>query len=153
MPLNRKNCQQAINAAKSIKRRGKTAIEAGASPGAVVFLKVDSWTHSHAQGLVRIVYEAKQEAGGVLVSCEHWVITHDGSNGNCWVPYDKYKIVAQKYATIPIQPESQTLRDMVLAGEYKPEKQKRISYSKLHENQLDSTSPMKRDKGCKCKKW
>jgi hypothetical protein len=42
---------------------------------------------------------------------------------------------------------------MVLAGEYNPEKQKRMLSSKLHKKQLDSTNPMKRGKGCKCKKW
>ena len=39
--IKKKNQQQAINAVKSIKWRGKTAIKAGASPGAVVSLKVD----------------------------------------------------------------------------------------------------------------
>jgi hypothetical protein len=51
-------------------------------PGAVVSLKVDYQTHLHAQGLVGIVYEAKQETGGVKVCCEHGVIFHDGSKGN-----------------------------------------------------------------------
>jgi hypothetical protein len=62
-----KNCQQAINDIKSIKQRGKTAREAGAPPGAAVSLKVDYQTHLHAQGLVGIVYEAKEENGGILV--------------------------------------------------------------------------------------
>ena len=79
--------------------------------------------------MVGIVYEAKQETGGVLVCCEHGVISHDGSKGNYWVPYDKYKIVAQRDATIPIPPELQAIRNIVLSGEYKSEKQKRISYS------------------------
>ncbi len=39
--IKKKNQQHAINAVKSIKWRGKTAIKAGASPGAVVSLKVD----------------------------------------------------------------------------------------------------------------
>jgi hypothetical protein len=67
------------------------------------------------------------------------------------VPDGKYKIVAQRDATIPIPPELQAICDIVLAGEYKYENQKRILYSQLHETQLDSTSPMKRGKGCKCK--
>jgi hypothetical protein len=66
-------------------------------------------------------------------------------------PYDKYNIVTQRDATIPIPPELQVIHDMVLAGAYNPEKQKRISYLKQHGTQLDSTSPMQRDKGCKCK--
>ncbi len=126
--IEQKNCQQAIYAVKSIKWRGKTAIEAGASPRAVVSLKVDYQAHWHAQGLVGIVYEAKQEMGGILVCCEHGVITHDGSKVNYWVPNDKYNIVAQRDATIPIPPELQAVHDMVLAGEYKPEKQKTEKY-------------------------
>jgi hypothetical protein len=59
--IKQKNCQQAINAVKCIKRRGKTAIEAGASPEAVVSLKVDYQTHLHAQCLVGIVYEANRK--------------------------------------------------------------------------------------------
>jgi hypothetical protein len=39
-------------------------------------------------------------------------------------PYDKYNIVTQRDATIPIPPELQAIHDMVLAGAYKPEKQK-----------------------------
>ncbi len=115
--IEKKNQQQAINAVNSIKQRGKTAMEAGALPEAVVSLKVDYLTHSHAQGLVGIVYEAKQETGGVLVCCEHGVISHDGSKGNYWVPYDKYKIVSQRDATIPIPPELQAIRGMVMARE------------------------------------
>jgi hypothetical protein len=135
--IKQKNCQQAINAVKSIRRRGKTAMEAGASPGAVVLLKVDYQTHSHAQDLIGIIYEAKQETRGVLVCfLEHGVITHDGSKGNYWVPYEKYKIVAQRDAIIPIPPKLQAIHDMVLAGAYKPEKQKKTLYSKLHENNL-----------------
>jgi hypothetical protein len=57
--IEKKNQQQARNTVKFIKRRGKTAIETGALPGAVVSLKVDYQTYLHAQGLVGIVYEAK----------------------------------------------------------------------------------------------
>jgi hypothetical protein len=67
--------------------------------------------------LVGIVYEAKKETGGILVCCEHGVISHDGSKGNYWVPYDKYKIVSQRDATIPIPPELQAIRGMVMARE------------------------------------
>ena len=39
--IEKKNQQQAINAVNSIKQRGKTAMEAGASSDAVVSFKVD----------------------------------------------------------------------------------------------------------------
>ncbi len=63
----KKNHHQAINAVKSIKRREKTARETGASPGAVVSLKVDYQTNVHAHGLVGIAYYAKEETGRILV--------------------------------------------------------------------------------------
>ena len=41
-------------------------------------LKVDYCTHSHAQGLIAIIYAVK-ETGGILVCCDHGVITHFGA--------------------------------------------------------------------------
>ncbi len=103
---------------------------------AVVSLKLDYQTHLYAQGLVGIVYEAKQETGGVLVCCEHGVITHEGSKGKYLVPYDKYKIVAQRDATIPTPPELQTIHDMVLAGKHKPENRKGFCIQSYMKNNL-----------------
>ena len=54
--MNKKNSKQETNAKKMMERAGKAAIESGAAPGAVVTLTVDYRTHSHAQGLVAIVF-------------------------------------------------------------------------------------------------
>jgi len=81
---------------KSMKQCGRAAQAAGAGIGAVVSLKVDYHTHSHAQGLLVIVYEMKESTGGILVCCEHGVITHDGSRKDYWVPYDKYTVNAER---------------------------------------------------------
>jgi len=75
----KKNRKQESQAIKAMKQCGRAAQAAGAGVGAVVSLKVDYRTHSHAQGLLAIVYEMKQSTGGILVCCEHGVITHDGS--------------------------------------------------------------------------
>ena len=75
----KKNCKQAERyIIKAIQTSGRAAKAAGLSPGAVVTLKVDYCTHSHAQVLVGIVYAAKEEIGGILVCCVHGVITHSG---------------------------------------------------------------------------
>ena len=58
---NRKQESQAI---KAMKQCGRAAQAAGAGIGAVVSLKVDYRTHSHAQGLIGIVYEMKESNGG-----------------------------------------------------------------------------------------
>ncbi len=68
----------------------------------MVSLKVDYRTHSHAQGLFAIVYEMKESTGGILVCCQHGVITHDGSRKDYWVPYDKYTVNSRAQDTCPI---------------------------------------------------
>ncbi len=56
-------------------------------------LKVDYRTHSHAYGLMAIVYKAL-EMGGILVCCEHGVVKSSGTRGDFWVPGNKYKAIA-----------------------------------------------------------
>ena len=74
-----KNAKQEVaSAEKEILRLGRAAVASGASKGAVVSLHVDYRTNAHAQGLVAIVYDVKN-TGGILVCCEHGIITHDGS--------------------------------------------------------------------------
>ncbi len=73
----------------------KAALAAGAGVGVVVSLKVDYCAHSHAHGLLAIVYKVNESTGGILVCCQHGVITHDGMMGDYWIPYDKYQVLAK----------------------------------------------------------
>ena len=86
---------------KEIKICGAAALESGAEPGAVVTLKVDYRTHSHAQGSIAIVYDVKA-TGGILACCEQGFITHSGAKRNYWVPTHKYKVIAKKEEVIPL---------------------------------------------------
>ncbi len=52
----KKNCKQEEYAIKAMKMCGKAALDSGIGIGALVSLKVDYWTHCHAQGLLVIVY-------------------------------------------------------------------------------------------------
>ena len=148
--MKKKNTRQRERAMKDTKRCGAAALELGAAPGAVVTLKVDYRTHSHAQGLIAIVYDVKA-TGGILACCEHGVITHSGAQGNYWVPVDKYKVIARKEEVIPLTRPLQATRDLVLSGNYQPGDYRRIYYSKLHEKSIEATSPPRRQKGCGCK--
>jgi hypothetical protein len=56
-----------------------SALAVGAGIGAVVSLNVDHRTHSRAQGFLVLVYEMKESTGGLLVFCDHGVITHYGT--------------------------------------------------------------------------
>jgi hypothetical protein len=148
----KRNRKQESQAIKAMKQCGRAAQAAGAGIGAVVSLKVDYRTHSHAQGLLAIVYEMKESTGGILVCCEHGVITHDGSRKDYWVPYDKYDVKARAQDTCPIEEALQSVRNLVLEGKYNSTDQRRISYSKYHEKEIGSVSPVKKGKGCSCKK-
>jgi hypothetical protein len=148
----KRNRKQESQAIKAMKQCGRAAQAAGAGIGAVVSLKVDYRTHSHAQGLLAIVYEMKESTGGILVCCEHGVVTHDGSKKDYWVPYDKYDVKARVQDTCPIEEALQSVRNLVLEGKYNSTDQRRISYSKYHEIEIGSSSPVKKGKGCSCKK-
>ncbi len=69
LALEKRNNKQKASADKEIRRYGQTAILNGAAPGAVVTLKVDYRTHSHAQGLIGVVFDVKP-SGGVKVCCD-----------------------------------------------------------------------------------
>ncbi len=147
-----RNKRQEQSAVKAIKQFGKEAINAGAAIGAIVALKVDYRTHSHANGLLAVIYDMKEGTGGILACCEHGVITHSGTKGDYWVPYNMYKVVTKRGDNIPLTEAMLHLRVKVLMGQYVPEDQKRISYAKLHDITIQATSPAKRGKGCSCRK-
>jgi hypothetical protein len=93
-------------------------------------LHIDYCTHSHASGLLGIVFDFMQGTGGVIVCCEHSVITHDGSRNPYYVPMDKYVVVATPDQNLHILPELQAVHNMVFTGTLNPNIQKHISYSK-----------------------
>jgi hypothetical protein len=114
----KRNWKQESQAINAMKQCGRAAQAAGAGIGAVVSLKVYYHTHSHVQGLLAIVYEMKESTGGILVFCDHGVITHDGSRKDYWVPYDKYDVKARAQDTCPIEEALQSVRNLVLEGKY-----------------------------------
>jgi hypothetical protein len=136
---------------KAMKQCGKAAMESGAAPGTVVTLKVVYRTHSHAQGLLAIVYNVKQ-TGGILVCCDHGVTTHSGNKKDYWLPVDKHRVVARKDEGCPLPAELTSVREMVLMGQFDTKPCPRILHAKLHEMTTSATSPIKTGKGCKCKK-
>jgi hypothetical protein len=90
-----------------MKQCGTASMKSGCGKGAIVTLKVDYWTNCHAPGLLAIVFDFNPETGGILVCCECGEITHNMSEGEYWVPYDKYKVSASRDATLPIASELQ----------------------------------------------
>ena len=145
----KKSRMQALSAEKEMKRRGDCLVAAGLGTGAVLTLKVDYRTHSHAEGLVVIVYKSN-ETGAALVCCESGVVTHDGSKKDYWVPSDKFVVSAGAGELAAIPKSLQNIRDDVVNGTYDYGAQPRISYSKLHAQVIGASSPCKRAM-CSCK--
>ncbi len=61
------NKLQEASALKEMKRCENAAIVSGTEPGAVVTLKVDYRMHSHAQGLIAIIFDVKKTGGNLSV--------------------------------------------------------------------------------------
>ena len=66
--------------------------------------------HSHTLGLIAVVYACKPQTGGILVCCEHGIITHSGTKADYWVPANKYCVVACTDEVIPIPDELVAVR-------------------------------------------
>jgi len=155
LAMEKKNTKQQEGAKMAMKQCGDAALKAGISPGAVVTLQVDYRTCYNPEGLVAIVYDVNPRTGGIRVCCEHGVITHDGSKGNYWLPRDKYEVKAPVGTYLPLPDDLAQVRKMVEDGVFIMEMEAtmpRISYSQMHQLQINANSPIKKSKGCGCKK-
>ena len=149
--MEKRNNKQEASAEKEIRRCGQVAILNGTAPGAVVTLKVDYRTHSHAQGLIGIVFDVKPK-GGVKVCCEHGIITHSGGPGVHWVPVDKYVVRAKPDEYIPLTDELYMICCKVLEGRFKERTVPTISYAKLHAVMIGASSPVKKHQDASARK-
>lgn len=145
----KKRNMQESSAQKEMKRRCDELISEGLGVGAVVTCKVDYRTHSHAEGLVCIVYKCS-DYGAAIVCCENGVLTHDGSKKDYYVPSDKFVIKAGAEEEAVIPEELQKVRKDIMEGKYDYDNMPRISYSKQHQQSISATSPCKRAV-CSCK--
>jgi hypothetical protein len=137
---------------QALKQCGDAAVKSGVSPSAVVTLKVDGRTYYKPEGLVTIVYQVNPRTGGIKTCCEHGIITHDGSVGVYDVPGDRYSINAPASTFVPLTEKLAEVRKKVEDGLFDAKKAPRISYSKVHQEQIHANSPVKKARGCGCKK-
>ena len=152
LAMEKKNRKQQESAKKAMKKCGNAALQSGVAAGAVVSLQVDYRTHSNPEGLVAIVYDFNPRTGGIKVCCQHGVITHDGTKQDYWVPPDKYVLSAPVGMLMPLPDDLAQVREMVEEGRFNHKECPRISYSKMLQLQIAANSPIKKSKGCGCKK-
>jgi hypothetical protein len=116
--MEKKICKQEECAKKAMKMCGKAAVDSGIGKGALVSLKVDYQMHCHMQGLLAIVYRFQENSGGIMVCYEDGIVTHDETSNDYWVPYDKYRVIAQNDAIFLIWNNLHAMRDKVLEGSF-----------------------------------
>jgi hypothetical protein len=136
-----------------MKQCGRAAVDNGDGIGALVSVKVDYCTHFCLQGLLAIVYTFNADTGGILVCCEHGVLTHDKTSNSYWVVYNKYKVIATNNSTFPMLNKLQGVHNKMLAGNFVNDTGiLRISFSKYVNIDLGSASLVKKERGCSCKR-
>jgi hypothetical protein len=150
--MEKKNKRQEERASQARKQCGDAAVKSGVSPGAVVIPKVDGRTYYNPEGLVAIVYQLNPRTGGIRSCCEHGIITHDGSAGVFDVPFDRYSIKAPAGTFVPLPDKLTEVRKKVEDGLFDAKKAPRISYSKVHQGKIHTNSPVKKARGCGCKR-
>jgi len=135
----------------SMKKYQATDLKAkGLGIGAVVTARIDARDHSHAQGLLAIVYKVGPY-GGALVVCEHGVLTSSGTQADFWMPHSQYRIVARAEEKTTLAPALLEIRKKVIDGNYDYQNAPRISLLKYHEMVVGANSPLKKGK-CMCAK-
>ena len=110
------------------------------SPGAVVTLKMDYRTYHNPEGLVAIIYKFDLGTGGTKTCSEHGVITHDGSQGVYVVPVDRYVLNAPVGTYAPLPEKLAEVCKKVEDGLFDERKSRRISYSKVHQGQINANT-------------
>ncbi len=82
------------------------------------------------------------------------LITCNFSFTSLWgIQSSQHRVIAWNDVTFPISNNLQVMRDKVLAGSFVDDKSTpRISFSKYVDIDLGTTSPVKKSKGCSCKK-
>ncbi len=149
----KKNWKQLTSAIKAMKQCGRATVDNGVGIGALMSLKVDYCTHCHTQGLLANVYKFNADTSGILVCCVHGIATHDGTSNSYWVPYDKYTVIAANVSTFPMFNKLQGVQGKVLAGNIVNDAgMPRISFLKYVDIDLVSASPVKKARGCSCKR-
>ena len=150
--MEKKNKRREEKANQALTQCGNAAVKSGVSPGAVVILEVDGRTYQNSEGLVAIVYQVNPRTGGIKTCCEHGIITHDGSAGVYDVPVDRYSINAPAGTYVPLPEKLAEVHKKVEDGLFDAKKAPRISYSKVHQGQIHANNPVKKARGCGCKK-
>ena len=140
-----------MNKKCTLKLKGKLFIsvaDSGVGPGAVVTVKNNVRSVSHAHGTLGVVFDCK-ETGGVRICTQWGVITMGLSQNDYWIPRNRYVVRFRPDEDAVIDNELQTLKDQVLEGNFVEGSHSHITLQEYHRN-LVGIPPQGR-RNCRCK--
>lgn len=108
-------------------RRAKFAKDTGAEVGAVVRIGNDRRDIQNPRSAIGVIFDVKDEAGGILVCTEWGVLVSGQKRSHYWVPCDRYEVIANakdEDAGLTVSPTLDRIRLEILSGEFDPHKQK-----------------------------
>ena len=116
--------------------------------GSIVTIKIDYCDGSHPRGVLGVVCEiSKSNTGGVQVVTEFGLIVSGGQKSSYFVPSDRYVV---RDDDVVISEGLKLIRNLVLNGNFDPQKCKKITIQKAHAK-MYGLSPGRKH-GCNCKK-
>ena len=120
----------------------------GVGIGAVVTISLDKRDFANATGVRAVVYDVKNDTGGILACCEHGIISLD-DNKDFWIPYDRYGVTSSPNADSVLTDDLAPIREEVLKSSFDASKKPRITLVKAQK--LFTNRSPRRKTGCRCK--
>jgi hypothetical protein len=134
-----------------MRTQGKDIASRGGAPGAVVTVKCDYRTVSHAIGIVGVIYKLGNYGGARIVTIAG-ILSTGTRKSQWWVPSDQYVVRygADEEANIPL--ELMLVHDAILDGTFNlDDKAPKCTIQEAHQMIVQAVSPCRKSK-CNCNK-
>ena len=95
--------------------------------GSAIMIWVDPRVASHAQGVMAIVFAAK-ETGGILVCAHRGVIVNGITKKEWWIAVDGYALKAIHDEMVVLLPNLAEVRKQILAGSFSASNRRNAVY-------------------------
>ena len=142
-----KRKRQKIQAQKMIDYRDSQ--DNGVGVGAIVTVALDSRDVTHAAGIRAVVYNVKENTGGILACCESGVVVQGQTKCDYWIPIERYRVTCRPDEFGTSTDKLSEIRRQVLDKSFSPSTRPRVTLTEAHKYET-GRSP-KRRRACKCK--
>jgi hypothetical protein len=145
----KRRLRQIAQGNKMIRTQAQSIAKLGASPGAVVTVKVDHRAVSHAYGVVGVIMELTR-GGAAKVATEAGILCHGIRKTIWWIPSDQYSLQYRANEQANIPDKLQKIRDAIINGTDHDTLLTHTTIQVAHQKAVGVSSPCVRGK-CGCK--